>query len=77
MHINGVPVIEEDAVCRFDGCMHPAVGDYATPSGCACYPEDRKQDLCVQHAVTAEPLGEMTLTRIYDPRLYEDLMRSI
>ena len=74
MHINNVPVTEEDSVCRFEGCQHPAVGEYSTPNGCACYPEDRVQKLCVQHAVTAEPLGAMTLTTIFNLSLYGDLL---
>ena len=47
--------------CRFgDG---PAVAIYAVSKGCACYPHDREQALCAQHAVNAEPLGTMTLIK--------------
>jgi len=74
MLVNEVPFIEEDSVCRFEGCSHPALGEYTTPNGCACYPDDRQQKLCVQHAITAEPLGEMKLTTIFNLSLYEDLL---
>jgi|SRR5262245_15872168 len=45
--------------CRF-GCKAPVVGIYWMERGCACH-ADQVQALCGQHAVSAEPLGEMRL----------------
>lgn len=77
-HINGIPVDEKIVACRFSldrVCESPAVGRYSTPNGCVCYREDTEQDLCVQHAFTAEPLGPFNLTLIYQPSLYAVLER--
>lgn len=49
--------------CRF-GCSHRVVGLYWMPKGCVCWP-DQVQALCAQHAVSAEPIGDMTL--MYGP----------
>lgn len=47
--------------CRFgDG---PAVAVFALSDGCACFPDDREQALCAQHALKASPIGAMTLTK--------------
>ena len=64
MEIKGIPIEESVRTCRF-GCEDPAVGEYDMSNGCACYPNDRTQILCVQHAISAEPLGTMMLTRIF------------
>ena len=74
MRVNDVSFVEKDDVCRFDGCNHPALGMYSTPNGCACYPGDTTLVLCVQHAITAEPLGEMILVEVYDLHRYADLL---
>lgn len=38
----GIPIEERLVLCRFgDNC--PAVGQYETPDGCVCYPNDRTQ----------------------------------
>ena len=48
-----------DIPCRF-GCRSPAVGIYYMPRGCICWP-DPIQALCMQHFVTAESVGPVTL----------------
>lgn len=54
--------------CRF--CATPAIAQFAMDRGCACYPNDRQQDLCVQHIISAEPLGSMELSQLYDAGAY-------
>jgi hypothetical protein len=56
-------------VCRF--CGRPAVALYRLTEGCAVYSSDREQDLCVQHAVSAEPIGEMILIAVHDAEAWE------
>ena len=78
--INGIPVNEMVVPCRFSVdrcCSGVAVGRYATPNGCVCYREDTEQDLCVQHAITAEPLGPFRLIVIYQPELYQTLIEMV
>jgi len=48
--------------CRF--CDSPAVAVFAMPRGCWCHPDDRRQSLCLHHAIKATPLGGMVLTSI-------------
>lgn len=45
--------------CRF-GCDSPAIGIYHVPEGCICWP-DPVQALCIQHFITAESEGPITL----------------
>ncbi len=74
--INGIPFDEKEVPCRFSldrCCTSLAVGRYSTPQGCVCYREDKEQDLCVQHAITAEPLGSFKLIVIYNTELYKTL----
>lgn len=47
--------------CRF--CGTPAVAVFSLDEGCACFPDDREQALCMQHIVRASPLGEMAMVR--------------
>jgi hypothetical protein len=47
--------------CRF--CDSKPVAVFAFDSGCVCYPEDRRQALCMQHVVRATPLGSMQLAQ--------------
>jgi hypothetical protein len=54
--------------CRF--CGDVAAARYALSAGCLCYPDDREQDLCVQHIIRASPRGSMQLVRILEPRLF-------
>ncbi|GEM_PF-1724105 len=68
--VNGIPVDTKEVPCRF-GCGDIAVGHFSTPNGCVCFPDDVEQDLCVQHALTAEPHGAFTLVTIYHIGLYE------
>jgi hypothetical protein len=45
--------------CRFgDG---PAVAVFDMDAGCICFPDDRQQALCAQHAMRSTPLGSMVL----------------
>lgn len=44
-------------ICRF--CDDFAVGLFEMSDGCVCFPEDREQWLCMQHALKATPLGSM------------------
>lgn len=70
MQIQEIPVDEKIVPCRFAPlCFDSAVGRYSAPHGCTCFPNDTEQDLCVQHAITAEPLGPFELTVIYQPSL--------
>lgn len=50
--------------------MH-AVGQYSTPEGCACYPNDRVQNLCGQHVIKGGMIGDYALVLIYDRAFYE------
>lgn len=52
-------------VCRF-GCG-PAVGRFAFSKGCVCFPDDRVQDLCAQHACHSTPIGTMCLIQVHVP----------
>lgn len=54
--------------CRFVhlGCRDKAAGRYTMDRGCACFPDDREQDLCTNHALQSEPLGSMILVTVYD-----------
>jgi len=49
--------------CRF--CDDEAVAKYTFSNGCVCYPEDREQNLCLQHIVKSNPLGSMVLIEDY------------
>ena len=59
----------ESVACRF--CAWVAVARFALPQGCACYPDDREQALCVQHVVNAEPIGAMELIEVLDVPQWE------
>jgi len=56
---DGVQVL----TCRF--CSSEAVARFSMSAGCVCYPDDREQDLCVQHVLRATPLGTMQLVEDY------------
>lgn len=45
--------------CRF--CTAEAVAVFDVPEGCACYPDDRQQALCMQHVVGESSIGGMIL----------------
>lgn len=49
--------------CRF--CNDPAVARFDVDEGCACFPDDRVQELCPQHIVQANPTCGMELTAVY------------
>lgn len=34
-----------------------AVARFKTPQGCVCYPDDREQDLCMQHVIKDGMIG--------------------
>lgn len=65
----GVPVEEKEVPCRFseNTPQHtsPAVARYALSHGCVCFPEDREQDLCLQHAHDCGFLGTVEPIKIY------------
>ena len=42
--------------CRFGDTMPVAI-HLIMPGGCACFPDDRDQWLCAQHAINSEPLA--------------------
>jgi hypothetical protein len=75
MEIDGIPVEEKDVPCRFDHGTprEVAVALYDMPDGCFCYPEDRKQALCISHIQSASPRGGMTPIVIYHPALYNQM----
>jgi hypothetical protein len=54
--------------CRFgDG---EAAVRVAMDKGCTCYPDDREQLLCFQHAHESEPLGSWkVIEEFYEPDL--------
>lgn len=54
----------EPPPCRFP---HDdiAVVRVAVPDGCACYPDDREQDLCLQHWLDISPRGSVEVIRSY------------
>lgn len=56
----------EDGVvrCRFGDGFRAAVR-VSLSDGCLCYPDDREQDLCIQHLDRANPLGEMEVIKDY------------
>ena len=43
-------------LCRFNDGME-AVARFKTPQGCVCYPDDREQDLCMQHVIKDGMIG--------------------
>jgi hypothetical protein len=43
--------------CRFDGCPYAAAYVCEMDRGCVCFPDERVQALCAQHARKSEPLG--------------------
>jgi hypothetical protein len=69
MTIMGIPVENLEVPCRF-GDNDAAVGRYETPEGCACFPDDRVQDLCGQHVIQDGMIGDSKLTKIYRPGFY-------
>jgi 8-oxo-dGTP pyrophosphatase MutT (NUDIX family) len=49
--------------CRF--CSADAVGHYKLSKGCFCFPDDKEQDLCAQHVVSATPIDSFELAHKY------------
>lgn len=43
--------------CIFDGSE--SVGRFKFDRGCVCFPNVKEMDLCAQHVINAEPLGNM------------------
>lgn len=64
-----VPVDEREVPCRFVGCPRLAIGRYEVSEGCVCFPQDREQDLCIQHAESATPIGTFRIMLVYQPSL--------
>ena len=66
--------------CRFRSTApahdDPAVIRVALDEGCICFPDDREQDLCAQHAVRATPLGNMELVTWLDEGVREHFKRQ-
>lgn len=54
----------DGAMCRFDDGNY-AVGRFAFSDGCVCYPDDKEQDLCIQHVVKSTPLGSFECLHSY------------
>lgn len=47
--------------CPMPKCRHcddHAVARYKTPQGCVCFPDDREQDLCMQHIIKDGMIGD-------------------
>lgn len=55
----------EIPLCRFGDKM-AAVARYAFDEGCVCFPKDREQDLCAQHASDSQPHCCMERIKLYD-----------
>ena len=53
--------------CRF--CRARAVAVYALDAGCIAAPEDRRQALCVHHALRSTPLGNIDIVKVLDADL--------
>ena len=69
--VEGIPIKREVVPCRHGDEMH-AVGKYKTPQGCACFPNDREQDLCGQHVIKNGTIGDdVELILVYDVGFYE------
>ena len=67
-----VPVTERgDVPCRH-GCVR-AMARFATSEGCAVFPDDREQDLCLQHVYTWGFVGGVLPVLIYIPELFADV----
>lgn len=49
-------------LCRF--CNSPAEIAVELERGCYCFPDDRNQDLCMQHWIRLEPLGKAVAVTI-------------
>jgi hypothetical protein len=53
----------EPPQCRFgDG---EAAAHVSVPGGCVCYPDDREQDLCLQHLSRCTPLDGLKVLGTY------------
>lgn len=59
-------------LCRH-GDGDRAVARFSTPQGCACFPEDREQDLCAQHIVKWGVHECDAVLAVYIPELAERL----
>jgi len=59
-------VIDALPLCRF-GDGYTAVARYRFSDGCVCFPDDKEQDLCAQHASDSWPHGSMERILTYDP----------
>lgn len=57
------------AECR--GKDGEAIVRVALTEGCLAWPDDREQDLCVQHLSSIEPRGEMWLIDVYEPEVLD------
>ncbi|OGG81334.1 hypothetical protein A3H77_00590 [Candidatus Kaiserbacteria bacterium RIFCSPLOWO2_02_FULL_56_11] len=60
-----------DVPCRHGCTVRGAVARVETLAGCACFPEDRVQDLCGQHFLKIESAGPIITVLIYQPELYD------
>jgi hypothetical protein len=58
-----VKTVDEAKPVRCRICGDPPVAVYRLERGCVCYPDDREQALCPQHAVRSEPLGDMDMIK--------------
>jgi len=53
--------------CRF-GCNDPPIVRVRLEAGCVCFPDDKEQLLCAQHLVCMTPLGDWSITEVFDDR---------
>jgi hypothetical protein len=45
-------------------------------AGCACFPDDLVQDLCIQHWIKLEPLGSAKVVLVLDQELAKHLLQE-
>jgi hypothetical protein len=69
MDTKEVPIERIEVPCSFG--HGTAIARFSMPKGCVARPQDREQDLYLQHIAKAEPIGEMDLIKIYQPEVLE------
>ena len=68
----GVRTEAKEVPCRFQerGCQGVAIARYALAEGCACFPDDREQDLCLQHVMKDGQIDGIRPLIVYRPKLF-------
>lgn len=62
--------------CTFDD--QPSVARFYLRYGCQAYPDVHVQELCAQHLVSVEPIGEpMTTLEVHHRPLYDRILNGV